>query len=62
VERLKPLIDQNMTVAELYYQVLEHKWYLSERAQRDVGHQAALEDYLGRFGDQPEADELKQKE
>jgi hypothetical protein len=50
VERLKPLIDQNMTIAELYCQVLEHKWYLSERAQRDVGHQAAVEDYLGRFG------------
>jgi hypothetical protein len=61
VERLKPLIDQNMTVAELYYQVLEHKWFLSERAQRDVGHQAALEDYLGRFGTHPEPSESKQK-
>jgi hypothetical protein len=35
-----------MTLAELYCQVLEHKWYLSERAQRDVGHQAAIDDYL----------------
>lgn len=32
--------------AELYCQVLEHKWFLSERAHRDVGHQAAAEDYL----------------
>jgi hypothetical protein len=31
---------------ELYCQVLEHKWYLSERARRDVGLEAALEDYL----------------
>lgn len=31
---------------ELYCQVLEHKWYLSERAQHDVGLEAALEDYL----------------
>ncbi len=31
---------------ELYCDVLEHKWYLSERAQRDVGIQAALDDYL----------------
>jgi hypothetical protein len=31
---------------ELYCQVLEHKWFLSEREQRDVGHQRALEDYL----------------
>jgi hypothetical protein len=53
VERLKPLIDQNMTIAELYFQVLEHKWYLSERAKRDIGHQAAVEDYLGRFGANP---------
>jgi hypothetical protein len=31
---------------EIYCQVLEHKWYLSERAKRDVGHQFAVEDYL----------------
>jgi len=31
---------------ELYCQVLEHKWYLSEQAAQDVGHQKALEDYL----------------
>jgi len=35
---------------ELYCQVLEHKWFLSERARRDVGHQAAAEDYLRQFG------------
>lgn len=32
--------------AEAYCEVLEHKWYLSERAGRDVGHQVAVEDYL----------------
>ena len=31
---------------ELYCQVLEHKWFLSEREKRDVGHQRALDDYL----------------
>jgi hypothetical protein len=46
VERLRPLVDPLTTQAELYCQVLEHKWYLSERAQRDVGHQAASEDYM----------------
>ena len=60
VERLKPLIDQNTTIAELYCQVLEHKWYLSERAQRDVGHQTAVEDYLGLFGVHPEPDSERQ--
>ncbi len=34
---------------EIYCQVLEHKWYLSERARRDVGHFAAVEDYLQKF-------------
>jgi hypothetical protein len=34
------------TPAEMYCQVLEHKWYMSEREQRDVGHLAAAEDYL----------------
>jgi hypothetical protein len=33
-------------LAELYCQLLEHKWYLSERARRDVGHQAATDDFL----------------
>jgi tRNA A-37 threonylcarbamoyl transferase component Bud32 len=32
--------------AELYCEVLVHKWYLSERAQRDVGMEAALDDYV----------------
>jgi hypothetical protein len=35
---------------ELYCQILEHKWYLSERARQDVGHQAAVEDYIKQFG------------
>lgn len=37
------------TLPELYCQMLENKWYLSEQAQRDVGHQAALEDLIQRF-------------
>ena len=46
---LKPSIRPDMGEAELYCQVLEHKWYLSEKAQKDVGHQAATEDYLKNF-------------
>lgn len=34
--------------AELYCQVLEHKWYLSERAGHDVGLEATIADYLAR--------------
>lgn len=46
MEDLQPLIDHSGDPAELYCQVLEHKWYLSEAAQHDVGHRAAAEDYL----------------
>jgi hypothetical protein len=36
-------------VIELYCQVLEHKWYLSERAKHDVGHQIAVDDFINKF-------------
>jgi hypothetical protein len=55
IKLLRPLMEQNMgkdsdlSSTELYCQLLEHKWYLSERAHRDVGHQASVEDYLKRF-------------
>ncbi len=44
--RLAPLADERTAVAERYCQVLEHKWFLSERERRDVGLAYALEDYL----------------
>jgi hypothetical protein len=44
--RLREVLGADEDLAELYCQVLEHKWYLSERAKRDVGLEAALEDYL----------------
>ena len=46
LESLHSLIDQYSDPAELYCQVLEHKWYLSERAHHDVGHQVAVKGYL----------------
>jgi hypothetical protein len=56
IEQLKPLIKNsdhpkfNTDPIELYCQILEHKWYLSERARRDVGHLAAVEDFIKQFG------------
>jgi len=32
--------------AEVFHEVLEHRWFLSERARRDVGLQTALQSYL----------------
>jgi hypothetical protein len=46
LERLTPLEHADMQSTELYCQVLEHKWYLSEQAKRDVGHSAATKDYI----------------
>lgn len=42
--------DDVLDDAERYYELLEHKWFLSERERRDVGHEAAVEDYLARVG------------
>ena len=59
---LQPMLDQQTRVAvaisaaELYCQVLEHKWYLSEQAHQDVGHQAATEDFIRQFGNKQTAE------
>lgn len=34
--------------AEVFHEVLEHRWFLSERAGRDVGTTAAVRDYFAR--------------
>lgn len=49
LEALAPVLATSADPAETYCQVLEHKWFLSEREQRDVGLAAALEDYVARF-------------
>ena len=56
LEKLQSFLDNNpaelgaIDFIELYCQLLEHKWYMSERAQHDVGHQAAVEDFIQQFG------------
>ena len=32
--------------AEVFHEVLEHRWFLSERAKRDVGLDTAIDDYI----------------
>jgi hypothetical protein len=49
LQRLSPLVGKRGEPAELYCQMLEHKWYLSERARRDIGIELAVEDYLKQF-------------
>lgn len=36
----------SMEPAELYHELLEHRWFLSERAQHDIGLDAAVKDYV----------------
>ncbi len=45
VHKLQPVRGAT-DVSELYCQVLEHKWFLSEREKKDVGLQRAIEDYI----------------
>jgi hypothetical protein len=49
IQALMPLTARSEDLPEVYCQVLEHKWYLSERAHADVGLKHAIEDYVKRF-------------
>ncbi len=49
-DKLKNLEIKGATTSELYCQILEHKWFLSEKEHRDVGHEKALQDYLDNIG------------
>ena len=44
--KLNPYLDKKSDPAEMYCQVLENKWYLSEKAHRDVGHQVSTDDFI----------------
>ncbi|NEB76630.1 DUF4032 domain-containing protein [Streptomyces sp. SID14478] len=46
VRAVRDRIPSPMDAAELYHELLEHRWYLSERAQHDIGLDAAAEDYV----------------
>jgi tRNA A-37 threonylcarbamoyl transferase component Bud32 len=42
-----PLRDR-LDPVEIFHEILEHRWFLSERAGRDIGTTAAREDYFAR--------------
>ncbi|MFD8572106.1 DUF4032 domain-containing protein [Streptomyces sp. NPDC059639] len=46
VRAIRDRLPTPMDPAELYHELLEHRWYLSERAQHDIGLDAAAEDYV----------------
>ena len=49
-EIFEPTIQEDLRFkldpAEIYHQVLEHRWFLSEKAERDVGLTDAVESYI----------------
>ncbi|MFD4710161.1 DUF4032 domain-containing protein [Streptomyces sp. NPDC058430] len=46
VRAVRDHVPDRTDAAELYHELLEHRWYLSERAQHDIGLDAAVEDYI----------------
>jgi len=61
-ERYRPAVkefsrlESGVEPAELYCLLLEHKWYMSEAAQQDVGFEAALTSFLDIQGNRPAQD------
>jgi hypothetical protein len=53
IARLNPRLEAGGDPAQLYCEVLEHKWYMSEQAQEDVGLDRALDDYLQKIIEEP---------
>ena len=45
--RAVPLeVRRAVDTAQVYHELLEHRWFMSEQAQRDVGLEAAVDDYV----------------
>jgi tRNA A-37 threonylcarbamoyl transferase component Bud32 len=57
VLQLAPVTDRHSDMPEVYCQVLEHKWFLSERAKQDVGMEKAIVSYIEWHRAQAKADE-----
>jgi len=46
VRTVPPEVRRRMDAAQIYHELLEHRWYLSEQAQRDVGLEATVDSYV----------------
>ncbi len=45
IAAIDPELRSRLADAEIYHQILEHRWFLSEQAGHDVGTEAAVADY-----------------
>ncbi len=46
VASIPPELADRLDPVEVFHEVLEHRWFLSEEAEHDVGHRAATASYL----------------
>jgi hypothetical protein len=46
VAAVPPDLRGRRAAAEVFHELLEHRWFLSERAGRDVGLDATIKDYI----------------
>ncbi|WP_432168550.1 DUF4032 domain-containing protein [Streptomyces sp. bgisy031] len=53
VRAVRDHVPDRTDAAELYHELLEHRWYLSERAQHDIGLDMAIEDYVKNIAGRP---------
>jgi hypothetical protein len=48
IDGIPPELRGRLDAAEVFHEVMEHRWFLSEAAGRDVGMPAAVRDYVER--------------
>jgi hypothetical protein len=48
IKGIPPHLRSRLDEAEIFHEILEHRWFLSEAAGRDVGNSAAAQDYFER--------------
>jgi tRNA A-37 threonylcarbamoyl transferase component Bud32 len=46
MEAIPPHLRSRLDAAEIFHEILEHRWFLSEAAGQDVGTSAATQDYI----------------
>ena len=46
MDAIPPDLAGRLAPAEVFHEVLEHRWFLSEQAQRDVGTAEAAQSYF----------------
>ena len=56
IAAIPPELRGRRDAAELFHEILEHRWFLSEEAKRDVGLEQAIPDYIEKVL-RPAADE-----